>query len=525
MTTVLFRFLALAVALTAVSPLAVLGQGGGLRAGVPSLPSELDPATALDGTVPLIARQVFDTLAQYTDGGSNVEPALAVQWTVSRDGLVWSFRLRTGVSFHDGTPLSAQHVVDSLDREIVPGHPLGPSGDPVVPGLLRGMPGVIKEIRARDPRTVEISLLQPYAPLLTVLAHPAFSIVLPAGPGGSGGNRWQGTGPFRITEIGAGRIVLDGKRGHWGGGPRLDRIVFVEAPDEAQGQAALDARSLDVLFPAGAPARLSGALSIPSWRIGYLALQTAKEPFKRVKARRAVAAALDPGLIASALGPAASPLQAFLPPGAWSRRDGPPLMGADAERAKRLLTEAGLSPGGSATLVVADGGKRVDQPKVAEAIRASLEAAGFPVTIQVEAPEVALSLAQAGEHQMVLAEGRLEAGDPHFLLYPLSTSEGAAKGAAVLNLSSYRDGRLDDLLIRASQLFFRPERQRLYVRAQAQLAEELPWIPIYVRVHWAVVRPEVRNLHLHPSGNPRLDRVWLENPPAASPPGAPPVGR
>ncbi|PYO34901.1 MAG: hypothetical protein DMD86_07695 [Candidatus Rokuibacteriota bacterium] len=466
----LLRLLALAALLMVGSPLPGFAQGGMLRVGLPLLPSELDPVTALEGSVPLIARQVFDTLVQYTDS-SDVEPALAVQWSVSKDGLLWSFRLRAGVSFHDGTPLSARHVVDSLQRGIVPGHPQTPGGDGILARLLRGMPGVIREVRARDPRTVEIVLTQPYAPLLTTLAHPALSVVLPAA-GGEGGNRWQGTGPFSIAEIGPGRIV---------------------------------------------------PLSIPSWRIGYVALQTEKEPFKRLKARRALAAALDPAQIAPALGPAAAPLQAFLPRGAWGRRDGPLLMGADHEQAKRLLVEAGLAPGASATLLVADAGNGIDQAKLAEAIRASLAAAGLAVTIQTESPESALSLMQAGEHQMALAEARVEAGDPHFLLYPLSTSEGAAKGPSAVNFSFYRNSRLDDLLIRASQLSFRPERERLYARAQAMLAEELPWIPIYVRLHWAVVRPEVRELRLHPSGSPRLDRVWLESqptPPAPATPGA-----
>jgi len=504
--------LALAAVVFLVSPPAGLAQSNVLRVGLPSVPSELDPATALDGPVPLIARQVFDTLVHYADTSSDVEPGLAVQWSVSKDGLLWTFRLRPGVSFHDGTPLSAQRVVDSLEREIFPAHPLAPAGTAPVTRLLRGMPGVVREVRAKDPQTVQITLAQPYAPLLTVLAHPTFSVVLPAASGAAGGNRWQGTGPFSVAETGAGRMVLDAKPGHWGGGPRLARIVFVEAADDVQAEAALNTQSLDLFFPAGAPPRFSGAMSIPGWRIGYLALETEKEPFKRVKARQATAAALDPGVIASTLGPVAAPLQTFLPRGVWGRRDGPPLMGADAERAKRLLVEAGLASGASATLVVSDSDKRIDQPRLAEAIRTFLGAAGLAVTIRTETPEAALSLAQTGEHQLTLVEGRVEAGDPHFLLYPVSTSEGAVKGPSALNFSFYRNSRLDDLLIRASQLFFRPERQRLYLRAQALLAETLPWIPIYVRLHWAVARPEVRDLRLHPSGNPRLDRVWLEPP-------------
>jgi ABC-type transport system substrate-binding protein len=211
------------------------------------------------------------------------------------------------------------------------------------------------------------------------------------------------------------------------------------------------------------------------------------------------------------------PLLAFLPLGVWGRRD-TPVVEASAANAQRLLAEAGYPRGTSAGLLVAEGGKRLDQARLAEAVRASLATVGISVPIQAEAPDAALQLARTGQHQMALLEARVEAGDPHFLLYPLSSSEGASKGPGALNMSFYRNRTLDDLLIRASQISFRPERQRLYARAQSILAEEMPWIPLYVRMHWAAVRPEVRNLRLHPSGNPRLDRVWVDQ---ALPPASP----
>jgi ABC-type transport system substrate-binding protein len=189
------------------------------------------------------------------------------------------------------------------------------------------------------------------------------------------------------------------------------------------------------------------------------------------------------------------------------------------EHAKKLLAESGLRRSTPPTLLVADGDKRTDMVRAAEAIRASLAAADFAVAVQPESIETAHTLLRAGEHVLALVEERAEAGDPHFLLYPLSTAEGAVKGPRASNFSFYRNPRLDDLLIRASQLSFKPERQKLYIRAQAMLAEDLPWIPIYVRLHWAVARPEVRNLRLHASGNHRLDRVTLEAPAATSAPG------
>ena len=138
--------------------------------------------------------------------------------------------------------------------------------------------------------------------------------------------------------------------------------------------------------------------------------------------------------------------------------------------------------------------------------------------MRAEPADAALAAMQSGANDLALAEARAEAGDPHMLLYPLSTSEGAVRGPTGTNFSFYRNARLDDLLIRASQISFRPERQRVYARAQAFLAEEIPWIPLYVRLHWAVARPEVRNFRLHPSGNHRFDRAWVDTAQQAQPP-------
>jgi len=117
---------------------------------------------------------------------------------------------------------------------------------------------------------------------------------------------------------------------------------------------------------------------------------------------------------------------------------------------------------------------------------------------------------------LALLEAPVTAGDPHLLLFPLSTTEVASKGPRTLNFSFYRNPTLDGMLIRASQLTFRTERQRLYHRAQFLLAQELPWLPIYVRLNWAVARGDVHGLRLHPTGFSRLDTVTLEAEPGAA---------
>jgi len=496
---------ALLVVLFAVWPSYVSAQvRKEVRIGAAGVPAVLDPAAALVGTPPLVARQVFDTLVTYRQGSTDIEPALATRWSISRDGLVWTFQLREGVRFHDGAPLGATDVVLSLERHLRP----DPQATPVGAALLRGTPGVIKEVTAPTSRTVRIVLLQPYAPLLTVLAHPALSVAR-AVPASDGTVRYVGSGPYRVVDASSGRLALEAMPVHWSGGPRAERLVFLEVGSDDHAEAEFDARSLDVWFPPGPPRRAEGALSIPGLQVGYLAFQTEKEPFSRKKIRQAVAAALEPAVIGVALERVAIPLQAFLPPGAWARREGSPVLGGTRETVRGLLAEGGWPKGFKPTLV-APAQPQLNVARVAEAIQIMLGAADIPIEVRIEPSEAARGALQAGEHDITLMEGAVTGGDPHLLLFPLSTSEGANKGPRALNLSFYRNPRLDDVLIRASQLGFRPERLRLYQRAQAILADELPWIPLYVRLLWAVTRPELRGLRLHPTGFHRLDTVSLD---------------
>jgi len=437
-----------------------------------------------------------------------VQPSLATRWSVSRDGLTWSFTLREGVRFHDGTPLTATEVAASFARHSS-AEGGGAAGRPVWAALLRGLPGVVKEVRASDARTVQFVLVQPYAVLLTVLAHPGFGVVkLSSEPDSPA--RLLGTGPYRLAEAAPGRVVLEAQPGHWALTPRTERIVFVDVASEERAEADLDAQALDLWFPARSPRRAEGALSAPGPRVGYLALQTEREPFSRKKIRQAVATGIDPVTLNAALERAAIPLQSFLPPGVWARREGSPILAGHRQAAKKLLVEGGWPRGQRATLGVAPSDGVLDIQRVAEVLVAALGAIDIPVQLRGEPVDGARPGLPSGDGTMVLAEAAVLGGDPHLLLYPLSTSEGRKRAPKPETYSLTRQAPLDDVLIRASQLSFRPERQRLYQRAQAMLAEELPWIPVYVRLEWAVARPDVRGLRLHPSGFHRLDTVSLD---------------
>ncbi len=502
----LARFALIVVAFLAVLPAVASAQPRReVRIGVVGVPAALDPAAGLEGTIPLVARHVFDTLVAYREGSTDIDPGLATRWSVSRDGLTWTFTLRDNARFHDGAPVTANEVALSFGRHLRP----EPEPPPSLAwtSLLRGTPGVVKDVHASDARTLQIVLNQPYAPLLTVLAQPALGITRRTSVDGA--SRLIGSGPYRVVDASAGRMALEAVAGHWTGPSRAERLVFLEVAADDHAEAEFDARTLDVWFPLAPPRRADWALSAPGLRVGYLAFQTEKEPFSKKRIRQAVAAALDPSVIGVALDRVGVPLQSFLPFGVWARREGGPILGGSRDHVKKLLAEGGWPAGYQPTLVAIDNGGGLNVARLAETIAITLGAADIPVTVRGDSGAGARTSLQLGDYDIALTEATVTGGDPHLFLFPLSTSEGVAKGPRALNFSFYRNPRLDDALVRASQLAFRPERQRLYQRAQAMLAEEMPWIPVYVRLQWAVVRPDVKGLRLHPTGLHRLDTLSL----------------
>jgi peptide/nickel transport system substrate-binding protein len=249
-----------------------------------------------------------------------------------------------------------------------------------------------------------------------------------------------------------------------------------------------------------------------------LALRTERGLTSRKAVRQAVALALDPGLVRPALGRWAEPHAGWLPPGAWAARETGPLP-ADPARARRLLAQVGpFDP--SLTLLASDQASGPEAAGLAEAVRASLAAIGLRARVRLEAPDTAGPAARQGSVELALHEETMEVNDPDFFLRPLLATDGATLGSAT-NVAFLRSPLIDGMLARAGQLGFRPERLRIYHRLQGLLADELPYVPLYVRLQWMVTRPEVRGARLDPAGLHRLERMWLEPPPAPAPPRAP----
>ena len=162
-------------------------------------PKSLDLQTVTAVNDFRILRSLYDGLVRYKYCAREGEPALAESWKISDDGLVYTFTLREGVNFHDGSPLTAEAVKFTCDRMLDEKHPYYNTG----PFPLSFFFSAINSVEAKGERTVVFTLKEPYAPFLSNLAYPTGLIVSPAAVAKHGkdfGRNPSGTGPFRFAE-------------------------------------------------------------------------------------------------------------------------------------------------------------------------------------------------------------------------------------------------------------------------------------------------------------------------------------
>src|SRR5690606_12168488 len=171
-------------------------------------------------------RSLYDGLVRYKDGTLEVEPALAKSWTISEDGKTYSFTLREGVTFHDGTRLDAEAVEFTFERMLDESHPHHDTG----PFPLAFFFSAVESVTAQDEHTVVFQLKEPYAPFLSNLAYPTGLIVSPTAieeQGKEFGRHPVGTGPFRFEEWESNsKVVVSRNEDYWGGAPALEAVVF-----------------------------------------------------------------------------------------------------------------------------------------------------------------------------------------------------------------------------------------------------------------------------------------------------------
>ena len=154
---------------------------------------KLDPADVDDGESVKVLLNVCEGLVRFKTGTAEIEPCLATKWTISPDGLTYTFTVRQGVKFHDGTPLDANTALVSFRRQMDKDHPARPKSGTFA--YWSTMFAMVKSVKALDAGTLEFQLTEPHAPFLANLASFSASLISPKF---IDQQHVVGTGPFKF---------------------------------------------------------------------------------------------------------------------------------------------------------------------------------------------------------------------------------------------------------------------------------------------------------------------------------------
>lgn len=480
-------------------------------------PQLFTSGTTLDATKPL-----YNNLVEFKVGTTTVKPALAEKWSISDDGLTYTFMLRKGVKFHGKsfTPtrdFNADDVVFSFERQLDPANPFAKvSGGTYEYFNDMGMPDIIKSIEKVDDYTVKVTLNHPEAPFLADLAMAFASIqskeyadaMLAAKTPEQVDLEPVGTGPFTLESYQKDAVIrYNAVKDYWGNKPKLDKLVFAITPDASVRWAKLKANECQVM-PYPNPADIAAMQKDPDIKVlhqeglnvGYLAMNVEHKPFDDVRVRRAVNLAINRDAILKAVYQGAGrKAKNPIPPTIWSYNDAVKDYPYDPAAAKALLVAAGL-PNGFKAKLWAMPVQRPYNPNaklMAEMMQADLKKVGIDVEIVSYEWGEYLKRSKAGEHDMVLLGWTGDNGDPDNFLNQL-LSCGAAKDGG--NRSRWCYKAFDDDVTQAKQTSDIKKRTALYKDAQVQFKDQAPWVTIAHSVVYEPIRKNVVNYKVDPFG-------------------------
>src|SRR6476469_3502259 len=441
-------------------------SSGNLIAAIAGEPDQLDPHKTTAYFSFEVLENVYDTLVE-PDENLEMQPALAQSWDVSPDQLTWTFQLRPGVTFHDGSPLTADDVVFSYRR--------------IIDEQLSNVDklSAVTDIRAANPATVVIRLKQPTPNLLTNLGgFKGMAIVSRRNvESGQIATHPIGTGPFAFSGQKSGdSITLRANPSYWGGPPKVSGVTFRFISEPTTALSALQAGEIDWTdsIPPQRVAQLKNDDSITlavtaSNDYWYLALNEARKPWNDVRVRQAVAYGIDREAIvaATSYGTAAANQLAIPQGNPWYTEYH--RYGYDVEKAKNLLDEAGVSGADLDMLVTSEYPETVT---AAQVIADNLAPLG--ITVNIHTVDVAAWLdEQNSGHFDMLMMGWLGNIDPDDYYYAQHHTGGTS------NAQKYSNPDVDRLLDAGRVETNKDARAAIYRKAATIIADQCSYIYLY----------------------------------------------
>ncbi len=459
----------------------------------------LDPQIGYDWQNWSVIKSIFDGLMDYEPGSTVLTPDLAESYTVSDDGLTYTFILREGLKFHNGRAVTAADVKYSLERAVNPATQSPGGGyfgaiagyDDVAGGKSTELSGVV----ATDDRTVAITLTRPDATFLHLMAIN-FGYVVPKEEIEKSGADWGkqpvGTGAFKFVEWVPGqRIVLERNKDYFRAGvPYLDKLTFEFGQDPTVAVLRLKKGEVDIVGDGIPPAQFTELVADPANKdliaigdqlhTGYVTMNVTIAPFDNVKVRQAVNMAINKDLVVRLINNRGVPAVQALPPAMPGYNVDNKGYAYDPEGAKKLLAEAGVADG-FATEIYA---MNVDpNPRIAQAIQQDLAAVGIKAEIKSLAQAEVIAAGGAGTAPMIWSGGMAwiaDFPDPANFYYGILGCAGAVEGG--WNWSRYCNKDLDaraekaDTLVSDAQA---AERIGEWKAVFDDVLKEAPWAPIF----------------------------------------------
>jgi len=472
-------------------------------------PDSLDSMDTTSGQALVVTDQIEERLVNRVEGDVGTEPGLATEWTANEDSTEWTFTLREGVKFHDGSDFNADAVVFNFLRMADPDNEFafrdaGKTYD-AVGSLLGGDIGsedtILAGVEKVDDMTVKFTMTRPFPLLPELISASYFGISCPDAVREAGANYGTpeggacGTGPFIFESWTPGQnIVLVRNDEYWGEVAKMPGAVVRFIADAPARLAELQAGSIDFaqLLPPDARETLESDPNLKEpevdpFNTAYVALNLNNKPFDDVRVRQAIAYAINKQEILDAFyGGVGTVATDFLPDGlAWARPDEFETYEYNPDRARELLAEAGF-PDGFSTVTTPDGQEielefwymPVSRPyfptpqPVAEAIAAQLADVGINVTLKTEDWGVYLDNVDAGKKNGMWMLGWTgDYADPNNFLFTFF-------GPNAENEQGYRNDSLIETLSRAGSAASREEAAALFKQAGTIIAQDVPRIPI-----------------------------------------------
>lgn len=462
-------------------------------------PRSLDPALSTDVPTGRAVAYLFDGLTRF-DPKANVEPALARRWDISPDGLTYTFHLRQGVTFHDGSPFTAHDVVHSWQRALDPRTKSGAAQFlyPIkgAKEFASGKAANVTGLAVRDDSTLVVTLAEPLAIFIKMLAMPVAAIVPQRVPSDFGEHP-IGTGPWRLVQWKHDDYLLFARNAsYFDGPPKTDSLRARIIAEPSTGVAEYESGNVDVLeIPADEAAdweedesRQPMLMSTPALELVYVAINTTRGPLADRRVRQAINYAIDiKTIIERMISGRGTRAAGVIPPalaGYDSTRKPYPF---DQAKARQLLAAAGYPHGIDVELWTS---ANPTYTRMAETMQAYLNAVNIRTKIVQREAAATRAAARKGETDLILKDWYADYPDAEDFLYPLL--HGVNKGAGG-NVSFYQNPAFDAIVTQARREMNDAKRNQLYRQADSLEFLDAPMVYLYFYNELYAVQPWIKH--------------------------------